>query len=87
MTANYDKRVDDIVRVVYEAVRTYKITKGERSLLPWVDAPFPEKAFAYLAVNEVIGVLAREEEPELPNDPTTEEILILNIIFALVGDE
>lgn len=86
MSDTYDRHTDTVSRTVWEAIRAWRVGNGDCSLLPWIDAPNAEKAGLIIAVSGILAKIDNNEGIQIPIEPTVEDVLTVNIIYALAGE-
>lgn len=83
----YDRKTDVVARTAWEAIRAWRAGNGRCDMLPWIDAPNEEKAGLLMSVSKILATLLSGQDIELVPDMSVEDVLALNIIYALVGEE
>lgn len=86
MSATYDHLTDTITRVSWEAIRAYRASHGIQSMLPYIDASNEEKAGLWEAVVKAMSQLKETGNIAMSQQPTPEDILVVNIVFALMEE-
>lgn len=86
MSAQYDAHTDAVVRTAWEAIRAWRAGRNICNMLPWIDASNEEKAGFYATVVKSMTELQRSGNISMSVEPSDEEILVINIIFALANE-